>query len=193
MDCHVIQDLLPLYVDSCCSEESARLVEDHLTVCPQCRRLHGQLRHGCQAQPPLPAPGPLARVDAWRASLLQSALLFLSFGVIVLGVILEGRTPVGSANGLWAVALIVPATGYLLSLSNWFFLRVYKSRKAFSIGSSAVTLGMLLAGFGWAFVHYAGRLPVSAPLLWVGVGLSAALCLLSGLLADRYARLLGRE
>lgn len=38
-DCNVIVDLLPLYEDGCCSEESRRLVEEHISVCEQCRKL----------------------------------------------------------------------------------------------------------------------------------------------------------
>ena len=37
VDCNVIRDLLPLYADKVCSEESRRLVETHLQDCPQCR------------------------------------------------------------------------------------------------------------------------------------------------------------
>lgn len=35
--CVVIQDLLPLYEDGCCSEESGRLVQEHLETCDFCR------------------------------------------------------------------------------------------------------------------------------------------------------------
>lgn len=31
--CSIIQDLLPLYVDEICSEESKNIVEDHLSQC----------------------------------------------------------------------------------------------------------------------------------------------------------------
>ena len=31
--CSIIQDLLPLYVDEICSEESKKIVEDHLSQC----------------------------------------------------------------------------------------------------------------------------------------------------------------
>lgn len=39
LKCEVIQDLLPLYLDDCCSGESKRLVEEHLKECPACRRM----------------------------------------------------------------------------------------------------------------------------------------------------------
>lgn len=39
MNCKVIEDLLPLYLDKVCSEESKQLVEEHLSECEACRRL----------------------------------------------------------------------------------------------------------------------------------------------------------
>lgn len=39
MQCEVIQDLIPLYLDDCCSEKSRRLVEEHLRECDECRKL----------------------------------------------------------------------------------------------------------------------------------------------------------
>lgn len=38
LSCDVIQDLLPLYHDDVCSEESSQLVEEHLQTCEQCRK-----------------------------------------------------------------------------------------------------------------------------------------------------------
>lgn len=37
MKCAVIQDLLPLYCDRACSQESVQEIEEHLKACPQCR------------------------------------------------------------------------------------------------------------------------------------------------------------
>ncbi len=36
--CETIGDLLPLYYDHVCSEDSRRLVEEHLTTCANCKR-----------------------------------------------------------------------------------------------------------------------------------------------------------
>lgn len=35
--CEVVQDLLPLYEDGCCSEQSKKIVEEHLSECRDCR------------------------------------------------------------------------------------------------------------------------------------------------------------
>ena len=42
--CPMIQDLLPLYVDQICSQESRRAVEEHVENCPLCRARLEELR-----------------------------------------------------------------------------------------------------------------------------------------------------
>lgn len=37
--CEIVEDLLPLYVDNVCSEQSRRAVEEHLRECEKCRKL----------------------------------------------------------------------------------------------------------------------------------------------------------
>ena len=37
LSCEIVQDLLPLYADDACSEESRQAVEEHLEQCPDCR------------------------------------------------------------------------------------------------------------------------------------------------------------
>ena len=37
--CKIIEDLLPIYIDNVCSEESRQLVEEHLSQCSKCRTL----------------------------------------------------------------------------------------------------------------------------------------------------------
>ena len=44
-NCHIIQDLLPLYVDDVLSEESKKFVEEHLKECEYCREMFNQMNH----------------------------------------------------------------------------------------------------------------------------------------------------
>ena len=44
MKCEVIRDLMPLYLDECCSEGSRELVEEHLKECDSCRKMAEQMR-----------------------------------------------------------------------------------------------------------------------------------------------------
>lgn len=193
MDCNVINDLIPLYIDQCCSDQSAALVAQHLETCEECRRTYEQMRRSEQVQEQTPTPVKLQRVSEWKASVLQSVMLFFAFAVITIGVTLESKTPEGSSNGLWAIALIIPATGYLLSLANWFFVRSYRSRRAFSNGSLIATAGCIAGGFLWAVLHYQSGIPFHSPLVWCALAFSIVLCVLSKICSDRYARLLGKE
>lgn len=40
--CELVQDLLPLYEDGCCSEQSRKIVEQHLKECESCKKKYQQ-------------------------------------------------------------------------------------------------------------------------------------------------------
>lgn len=40
MNCKVIEDLLPLYIDNTCSKESKILIEEHLKTCSKCNEIY---------------------------------------------------------------------------------------------------------------------------------------------------------
>ena len=39
LNCKVIEDLLPLYLDNVCSDETKIIVEEHLKECEECKKL----------------------------------------------------------------------------------------------------------------------------------------------------------
>lgn len=189
MNCNIIADLLPLYLDHCCSEDSAALVREHINTCPACRSLLDSISR--ELEQPVPTPPeirPAQTVKLWHASLLQAALLFVSFALLTFGVAREAATPFGDGNGFWALCVIIPITGFLLAQSNWFFLRLYPSRKAFAIGSAVITLAFSLVTLGWGLWHYG--IQALEPF---GLILIPVLCLLAWIFAGIYARMLGKE
>lgn len=192
MDCNVIIDLLPLHADKCCSEQSSRLVEEHIQSCPACKRVYHAMTAPAEVKFEAPPPMKMRRISDWKASLLQSVMLYVSFGLIALGVMLEAATPYGISNGLWAYALVIPATANLFSLSNWFFMRLYKNRKVFSNCSCLMTLLLAAGGYLWALIHYQFAVYFS-PLVIVGIVLSLFFVVMSKILSNRYAQWLGRE
>lgn len=194
MDCNVIMDLLPLYTDGCCSDESKVLVEKHIKNCKACRNvLEDMSRSGFDASVSCAkAPSKIGRISQFKASILQSVLLFLSFAAITLGVTFEAATPMGELNGNWAYMLIVPATAFMLSLANWYFVRLYKSRSVFSICSSLITAGFGVAGFAWTVIHY-GNFTSFYLSFGIGVAVTALLCALSKILSSVYAKALGKD
>lgn len=44
LSCNVMDDLLPLYADNVCGQETATLVEEHLAGCPRCQARLEQMR-----------------------------------------------------------------------------------------------------------------------------------------------------
>ena len=199
MKCNVIQDLMMLYADGCCSEDSRAAVEEHVKSCASCRKALEEMNAPADAgrtEPVKEAHFP--RISSWKASVMQSVLLFVSFAVLVFGVAREASTPAGASNGLWAIAVIVPVTGFLLSLANWYFLRAYPDRKSFSGGSLLATAVFIVAGYIWAVLHYrpwgsVNGASLSAAAVITGCVLSVALCAASKLLSLKHARMNGKE
>lgn len=183
MNCDVIQDLIPLYADECCSEASKNLVEAHLKACPKCRKIAAP----SEKLPDLPVTPTPPRLHIWEASFLQVGLYYVTFALLVLGVLKEGNTPHGPENGIWAFALIIPTTGFLLSLVNLYCIRIYPSRRAFVIGSFLLTLCLSSICYLWGYFHY------EKIVLFPSVLLSIAFCAASPFLSNLYARLVGKQ
>ena len=49
MNCEIIKDLLPLYVDGICSKETEQAVREHLKTCDACRTVYEDM---CRAVTP---------------------------------------------------------------------------------------------------------------------------------------------
>ena len=194
--CDIIRDLIPLYIDDCCSDDSKALVDAHLHACNDCRRLLEGMTSPTETVPVCEAPKTLQKLNDWKASILQSILLFASFLLCTIGVALEASTPSGSANGAWACLLIIPSTALMLSLSNWYFLRFYRSAAQFSAGSLLATALLSLCGYLWAIFHYELLSGSQQPFLLrnsIGLLVTLVFCLLSKLLSMRYAAMLGKD
>lgn len=55
LPCNVIVDLLPLYMEDACSEDSRRIVEEHLQNCENCRELCADISIPVKADSPQPS------------------------------------------------------------------------------------------------------------------------------------------
>ena len=193
MNCNIIMDLLPLYADDCCSEESKTLVENHISTCKKCKSMLSAMQSpDYEEVSSVVSIAKFSRINQFKASIIQSALLFLSFAAITLGVTLEAASPMGVDNGNWAFMIIIPATAFMLSLANWYFIRFYKSRKMFYVCSTFLTVGLAVCGFVWASLHF-GDFNSHALSFAIGVGISLVLCILSMILSSVYAKFLGKD
>ena len=109
MDCNVIKDLIPLYIDGCCSPESADLVRAHIDGCEECRSLWETMKQGPETAPSEPAaPKRMGRIREWKASVLQSALLFAHAMNSIINMFYAG---IGKAK--WALLMSTARQGYL--------------------------------------------------------------------------------
>ncbi len=193
MNCEIIKDLIPLYIDDCCSGESSIAVKEHISKCPDCKEFFDAMNTPSTVSETPSVPAVMSRLSDFKASVLQTILLFVSFVMITIGVALEAATPLGTANGCWALAIIVPATGFMLSLANWYFVRLYRSRRSFSNASLFATIGAIVCGYVWAGVHYGLAFYQSNTLFYItGVLLTFLFCVLSKLLSCKYAKMLGK-
>ncbi len=193
MDCNVIMDLLPLYADGCCSKQSEELVKEHLKSCKVCKQAYADMsEENLGDSVNITPPVKIGRINQFKASVLQSVLLFLSFAAITLGVTFEATTPMGIDNGNWAYMLIVPATAFMLSLVNWYFVRFYKNRSVFSTCSAVITFGLALCGYVWAVLHY-GSFTSYYFVFGIGLVVTAVLCAVSKIISSLYAKAIGKE
>ncbi|MBR5136809.1 MAG: zf-HC2 domain-containing protein [Clostridia bacterium] len=199
MDCNIVKDLIPLYIDGCCSSESAKTVEDHISKCQECRELLEIMKTPANIEEET-IPNKFGRINLWKASVLQSVLLFVAFGLIAIGVAMEARTPLGLLNGYWAFNLVVPATGLLLSLTTWYFVRLFRNKKRFSDACSLITLAIIICAWIWAMMHYEASFINEPEILFasillnsMGIALTVIFCFLSKVLSNKYAKLLGKE
>ena len=215
MNCEIIKDLIPLYIDGCCSKESERAVEEHLNDCSECKKLFEEMKEPTDIIAASESLKAFSKINDWKASVLQSVLFFVSFGLIIIGVAAEayaGSDNLG--NGLFAFNLVVPATGFMLSLANWYFVRSYKNRKVFSDCSSLITLGITVGAYFWTAFHYeemgfpelfielfkgvslAGFFDALHGILFLlggGIVLTVVFCVLSKILSCKFAEMLGKE
>lgn len=211
MNCEIVKDLIPLYIDGCCSKESEKAVKEHLENCNCCKQFFLDMNAPTQMIETEKAPKiTFNKINDWKASVLQSVLMFLSFFLITIGVAAEAGTGYSNmVNGIYAINLVVPATGFMLSLANWYFVRVYKSRKVFSNSSLAATAFITLCAYAWVCFHYelniAELFAVNSLyefldvmqgvsfLSGFGFLLTGVFCILSKVLSDKYAKMLGKE
>lgn len=209
MNCNIVKDLIPLYIDGCCSEESKSVVEEHIKACDECKKLFEDMKAPSDIVSVSKAPITFRRLNERKASVLQSVLLFLSFALITIGVALEARTPSGIGNGFWALNLVIPSTGFMLSLANWYFVSAYKNRKSFSNYSLIATFVITMCAYVWSGFHYemdlsglfadcnfVEFLDVMQGVLFLnglGILLTAVFCILSKTLSSQYAKMLGKE
>lgn len=88
LPCEVVRDLLPLYAEQLTGEESARLIQEHLETCPDCKSRLGELERpetvSIESVRALQTLKKDIRKRRWRtAALVGLAVFLLAFCVFV--------------------------------------------------------------------------------------------------------------
>ena len=93
LPCNVIVDLLPLYNEGACSEESREIVEEHLQNCENCRELCGNIPIPVKEEPPKPSESETFRKISRKlkknrfSKLISTILCIIIVGVSILSVV----------------------------------------------------------------------------------------------------------
>ena len=92
ISCKIAEDLLPLYLDNSCSEDSQAALEEHLKDCPSCRmklnRMQSDITDGIhpeQSTPKLESCAKKVRLHRVRAAVFVAFISILSSAVLALG------------------------------------------------------------------------------------------------------------
>ncbi len=120
LNCDIVKDLIPSYLEDLCSEDSRKAVEAHLSACPECRSHLEAIKH-IQLSPGEAGQGQLnfmKRVKQYyaRKNALGAALLFL-FSLMVLPVI--ATTHPNHEDILYCILFPCLAIGTYILLSNY--------------------------------------------------------------------------
>lgn len=104
--CEIIRDLLPLYYDDVCSEESHKLVEEHLASCPKCRAELIEMEEEIIAKSPVEDISLIKNISKrWKRDIFSAFLL----GALLLSTIAS----IGCAIAFNAIDSYVTAEGIL--------------------------------------------------------------------------------
>lgn len=115
MKCEIIRDLLPLYCDELCSQESCQEIETHLGQCEACRGYLEEMRGKSVPAPSVPDAEVEAKVlrgvkrkfsRRRRRSILIAVAVMLVFSVVLAGAA-DVERPVPYTDGLVTAELAV--------------------------------------------------------------------------------------
>lgn len=119
--CDMIRDLLPLYHDKVCSEESRKQVEEHLQGCEACRAALGKIEDSIQEEHSMNEAEPMRKIaKTWKRSKM-SAFLKGALLVSILACVscFAAFSMIGStvdANGILHEPFGLIPIGYLFAL-----------------------------------------------------------------------------
>lgn len=157
MNCEIIRDLLPLYIDGICSKQTEEAVREHLETCADCQEVYRNMSQTIRTpKEPKTIPNEKAVYLRLRQNLgnfMLCCILLVAFVAIAFGVMNEVGNH-GWPQGMFAIAFVIPGTAFMLSLLNFFFLREYPSRPWFCAATTLLSFLLCLGGDLFALIYY---------------------------------------
>ncbi len=104
--CKLIQDLLPLYYDGVCSDESREIIEAHLSECAECSRIFGEIREADSVSIPAAPIHEMQKANSLkkvkrkilRKQILIAAAVLVAAAVIWFGISIPLKLSVDAAK-----------------------------------------------------------------------------------------------
>ena len=129
MKCEIIRDLIPLYLDKVCSEDSRKLVEEHLAECSECRKYMKELETELEAvkqkkeedldEKRLLQEGAERMKEIGRKSIVDKMIIvdtLLNFLLIVTAVVLcKRQIDIEGADAGYYIAAMVFSFGFIIT------------------------------------------------------------------------------
>lgn len=144
LNCHIVRDLLPLYIDHACCDETAKDVEAHLQSCTSCQKLYNEMNTDFHSLLPEVQMDERSLFRHVKRSILNTSSPLL-VGIFCLGLNLYGVVEGREASFLNLLLSVC----YMLSWSFFIFhARKYRPLVNFSMAGSFTIL--LSAGIALA-------------------------------------------
>ena len=129
MKCEIIRDLIPLYLDKVCSEDSRKLVEEHLAECSECRKYMKELETELEAvkqkkeedldEKRLLQEGAERMKEIGKKSIVDKMIIvdtLLNFLLIVTAVVLcKRQIDIEGADAGYYIAAMVFSFGFIIT------------------------------------------------------------------------------
>lgn len=160
LSCKVIEDMLPMYYDCVCSNESATLVEEHLKECPNCCRVLSDLH--CTIDIPVKTVDDLKPLEGIQKKWKKSKWTYIRRGICITlaifflaAVVLTGIWYFSYAKYWYQLTKVMdrPSEEEAVSISSDYFLE--KNGYRFD-----VHLPVILSNSGFVRVMNNGRLVI---------------------------------
>lgn len=164
ISCNVVKDLLASYLDGVCSEESGKLVEEHLRECASCRQFVEQIREKDMGADAI-------KVDFFKRARRSMKLGIWMGGILAVALMIISYLRMGMLNlALYYIAMpLLMLTGVLLSADGGEASTAKKGWKEWiipALGLVLVCAALFLQVM--SCVWLSGTLPLPCPQAEVG-------------------------